>query len=461
MRYTITFLDADYDRLTEILFADRSVECAAYLLCGVSVDAIESKLLVREVIPVEPGDVLEASPTHIKIASRSFLRALKRADRQRCAFVFAHSHPFGYERHSRQDDIEEQKLFATAHVRVEKVNLHGSLVLSEPGKPVGRVWLPDGSERPVTRVRVLGERFKFYDDLKELPPTPEFFDRQVRAFGSDVQALLKQLTVGVVGAGGTGSAVAEQLIRLGVGALVIADGQRFEKSNVNRVYGSRAADEGGSKVSLLRRLAQDVGLGTKIVAVDRPVTYRSGLEPFKQCDVVFGCTDEEWGRSLLVRFALYYLTPVVDMGVRIDSEAGQINSVQGRVTTLLPGAACLYCRQRITPRRVALESLQVIAPDEADRLRKEGYAPELDNPAPAVITFTTSVAAGAINELLHRLTGYMGADRRSTEVLFYFDAGRVATNTRPPDDSCLCSNRKSWGRGDRSPLLDVTWRPEA
>jgi tRNA A37 threonylcarbamoyladenosine dehydratase len=62
-----------------------------------------------------------------------------------------------------------------------------------------------------------------------------FFDRQVRAFGTDVQKLLKRLRIGMVGVGGTGSAVAEQIIRLGVGSVLAADGEAFEASKVNRV----------------------------------------------------------------------------------------------------------------------------------------------------------------------------------------------------------------------------------
>ena len=43
----------------------------------------------------------------------------------------------------------------------------------------------------------------------------DVFDRQVRAFGADIQELLATLRIGIVGNGGTGSPVAEQLIRLG------------------------------------------------------------------------------------------------------------------------------------------------------------------------------------------------------------------------------------------------------
>jgi molybdopterin/thiamine biosynthesis adenylyltransferase len=263
-----------------------------------------------------------------------------------------------------------------------------------------------------------------------------------------------------VGNGGTGSATVEQLVRLGVGRIITADGQRFEKSNVNRVYGSSAHDGGAPKTEIVRRLADHIGLRTTMTVIDAPITFRSVLERFRECDLVFACTDDEWGRSLLTKFAIYYQIPVFDMGVKFDSDDGTINSVQGRVTTLLPGSACLYCRGRITPRRVQLESLQIIAPQEAEQLRREGYAPELGDPAPAVIPFTTTVAAGAVCELLHRLTGYMGSDRQSTEVIYRFDETAISRNARASDGECFCAQRKWWGRGDRTPFLGVTWRAE-
>lgn len=37
---------------------------------------------------------------------------------------------------------------------------------------------------------------------------------------------------------------------------------------------------------------------------------------------------------------------------------------------------------------------------------KEGYAPALPGVEPAVVAFTTTVAAASVNELLERLIGY-------------------------------------------------------
>jgi hypothetical protein len=459
-RYSLTFLEEDYVYLQTLLRANAGVENGAYLLCRQAHMPTETRLLVSEVIPIKAEHILEVSPIHMKIASPSYRGAMKRADEQRCGFVFVHTHPNSNEAHSEQDDREERSLFRTAYTRIHNDTIHASLVFNDHGVSAARVWLVDGSTYPVERVRVIGRRFRFWFPTRHDAVVPEFFDRQVRAFGSELQTLLSRLKIGIVGIGGTGSAVLEQLTRLGVGDLVISDGQHFEVSNVNRLYGSRTIDQDVPKVKIGQRVVADIGLPTRLTIVDRPVTYRSALAIFRECDIIFGCTDEEWGRSLLSRTSIYYGIPVFDVGVKIDSNAGKIRSIQGRVTTLLPGAACLFCRGRITAERIGVESQRATDPKVAAERAREGYAPELEDPAPAVIPFTTTVAASSVSELLHRLTGFMGDDRNSTELLHLFDVTSVRRNTKPPIAGCFCAPRASWMRGDVRPLLDTSWRAE-
>ena len=184
-------------------------------------------------------------------------------------------------------------------------------------------------------LRSLGVRLSdgaFYEVFKA---GTSFHDRAVRAFGLDLQPLLQSLTVGVVGAGGTGSSVTEQLIRLGVGHLVVADGQTLERSNVSRVYGSETDDIGISKAVLMGRLARHLGFNTRIDLIKRPITYQFELKKLRDCDIIFGCTDDQWGRSLLSLFSIEYCIPVFDLGVKIDSKDGVIRSIPGRITTLI------------------------------------------------------------------------------------------------------------------------------
>lgn len=460
MRYSITFVDGLYTGLVEHLFDGSRKEKAAYLLCGLSETHKETRLLAREWLPVVAADVIESSEIHMKIASRSFLRAMKKANSSAQCFVFAHSHPPDFLNHSLQDDKEEADLFSTAYNRIHTSRPHASLVFASPPKVVGRVWLDDGSAAPIDVVRVVGNRLRFIYRAH----TPEldlaFYDRQVRAFGKSIQGILKRLRFGIVGVGGTGSSVAEQLIRLGAANILIADGERLDPSNVTRGYGSRLTDAGSPKTAVIERLAVEIGLGATVRTIDRPITFQSVLEEFRDCDVIFGCTDDEWGRSLLSRLSIYYCIPVFDMGVRIDSENGLLSSVQGRVTTLFPGSACLFCRGRITPAGVRAEILASVSPSESDRLRKEGYVAELGEPAPAVVALTTAVAAGAITELLHRLTGFMGSERTSTEAIFRFDDCRISTNSTKSKADCFCNDRDKWGKGDQRNFLDTTWREE-
>lgn len=458
MRYSITFAGDDYRSLVEHLHQPGFIEQGAYLLCSLSVTESESRLLVRAVILVRPEEVISASSSHMEIAPQSFMRAMKCADIGHLSFVFVHSHPYGPAGHSPQDNVTEPSFFRTAYTRINGKAIHASIVVSGVDHPRARVWHSDGTTSPVEVIRVIGDRFRFFHHDPQLNAHAEIFDRQVRAFGMEIQYLLKTLHIGIVGNGGTGSAVAEQLIRLGIGKLSLFEGQTLDASNVTRVYGSRLADVDRPKVKIIQRLAKDIGFGTEVTLFPEHITSLKTAEALRDCDVIFGCTDDEWGRSILSKLAIDYYIPVIDMGVKIDSNEGSIVSVQGRVTTLAPGTACLFCRGRITAEGVRAQVIESCNPSQAEELRRQRYAPELHGNAPAVIAFTTAAASTAVAELLHRLTGFMGPDRISSEVIHFFDQSRMRTNHLSPNFDCYCGDKQRWGLGDQQPFLGMLWQ---
>jgi molybdopterin/thiamine biosynthesis adenylyltransferase len=464
MRYTLTLLEKQSEQLNSHFFDGSSerLERAAYLLCGISQTEHETRLIVREVLPVPDEALLEQSTTQLSIPAESFLPILKRADREHACFVLVHSHPPDVPGHSGQDDTEERKLFRAAYNRIEDSHLvHASIVASNPNQFRGRVWLDGGRIEPIEMIRVLGGRFRFFPrNGFDRNIDTSFHDREIRAFGSDILPLLKGLTVGVVGAGGTGSPVIEQLIRLGVGQLIVADGQVLDRSNVSRVYGSQVDLVGRPKPTLMYRLAKNIGLGTSVEMVDKPITFASALKRFRDCDVIFGCTDDFWGRSLLTRFAIDYCIPVIDLGVKIDSIDGVIRAVPGRVTILMPGNPCLYCRGQITAQDVSEQIMNDLDPEEAARQRREGYLPELPGAEPAVVPFTTATAAFAVMEFLNRLTGFQGNDYSISEFVVRYDDMAIRKPGAKADADCFCSNATLIGKGDQQRFLDQTWRPE-
>jgi len=454
--HTLTILEQHFEELERAVFSRPSIEGAAYLLCGSSVTEGEVRLLVMEVHPVAEHHYLVREPDRLSIDSASYTLIAKRARAAGASIIFVHGHPDGPEDFSPQDNREEPKLHEFFSARVPG-RPHGSLVITpEGGGGAARVWVETGWE-PVTRIRIYGSRFRFMDDsVADERPLPKFFDRQVRAFGPEIQRLLGRLHVGVVGIGGTGSPVVEQLVRLGVGTISEFDGDAFDASNVNRMYGSKVSDAGRNKTEISEMHVEEIGLGTVVRAYPRHITEEEVARQLRECDVVFGCTDRHAPRGILVQLALRYLIPVFDLGVKVDAPEKMIRGVIGRVTTLIPGEACLFCRERISSEVMRLESL---SPTEWQVLADEGYAPELEINNPAVIPFTTAVASQAVSELLHRLTGFMGPERRSSEVLMFFHETSIRTNRAPPGADCLCSQLGLWGRGDGSgrDFLGLTW----
>ncbi len=92
--------------------------------------------------------------------------------------------------------------------------------------------------------------------------------RQRDALGI-VQDRLHAVTVAVVGCGGLGSPMAEQLTRIGVGEILIVDYDHLDTpSNVRRVFGSTVADLRATapphKVDVVGRHLDQIGLGVKI-----------------------------------------------------------------------------------------------------------------------------------------------------------------------------------------------------
>jgi hypothetical protein len=211
------------------------------------------------------------------------------------------------------------------------------------------------------------------------------------------------------------------------------------------------------KAIIVERNAKRIGFATGVLPVQGSVCNQVIAAKLRDCDLVFGCTDDYLGRVILNRLAVWYYIPVIDMAVVIDSQQGVIHEVTGRVTLLLAGNACLRCRQRIPQEKLQAQQLMQSHPDEYAVRVKEGYAPELADPDPAVIMFTTGIAARAMGEFVQMLSGFMGDDRESTEIIERFQDCEVRTNRRPGTAGCYCVTPTKWGLGDQRRFLGLSW----
>jgi hypothetical protein len=440
-----------YAQLQDLSAAE--VEQAAVLLVGRSAHA--RRLLVRDILPVRQEHLRRQTPTELIVTSDGYMPALARAEQLGAAALWLHTHPAGEPRPSRRDRRVDRQL-APVFVGRSDQPLYGSLQLTTSAAGLGfagRV-LEAGRWRQISRLWVVGDRLRLITaaDVPHRGHSAEVFDRQVRAFGPAFQRLIAQLTVSVVGVGGTGSAVAEQLARLGVGRLVLIDDDAVSASNVTRIHEVTSMDVGRAKVEVLARRLGRLGSGSRVTAVVGRITSERFARELLGSDLVFGCTDDQGGRAVLSRLAYWYLTPVIDMGFLIDAEGQAIRDLTGRVTTMLPGSACLFCRGRIDAQAIRLEAMP---PAERELRIAEGYAPAIDAPAPAVVAFTTLVAALGVGELIERLVGY--DQPPPDELLALVSDRRISRSMTAPDPAHFCGRPEVWGRGDEALFLGRMW----
>ena len=106
----------------------------------------------------------------------------------------------------------------------------------------------------------------------------ERFARHMAFFGADGQRRISASRVAIVGLGGLGSHLAQQLAYLGVGSYVLIDADTVATSNLNRLIGATAADTGSGKVDLAARMISGIQPGAE---VDRQLEalQRHGREP--------------------------------------------------------------------------------------------------------------------------------------------------------------------------------------
>ena len=459
MTVTLVLTDAVAAAIAEA--ARDPLEVAGVLLATVDEGANgDVRLLVRRQIMVADDAYQERSPRHMAIASEGYVPALAEAETLGTMAIWFHTHPGvdGLPLPSLADEDVDQGIADLFRLRADSP-FYGTLIVSpsEAGFAFSGTLQPeDGRVRPIDRLWIVGDRWHLLHPMDAGgEPPPAMFDRNVRAFGSAIQQALGDLQIAVTGCGGTGSAVAEQLVRLGVRRVLLIDADRLSESNVTRVYGSTPRDVGRFKAEILRDHLTGIAPDLRCEAVNAMITLEPVARRLAACDLVFGCTDDNAGRLVLSRLATYCLTPVIDLGVLLSSDGeGLLTGIDGRVTILSPGSACLVCRDRIDLARAGAEAL---TPTERRRLADEGYAPALGGAEPAVVAFTTAVAAAAVGELLERMIGY-GPDPRPSEILLRLHEREISTNRAAPRLGHYCDpNSGKFGLATATPFLEQIW----
>lgn len=160
--------------------------------------------------------------------------------------------------------------------------------------------------------------------------------------GPDSDKVFASCTVGLVGLGGGGSHVGQQLAHLGIGKFLLVDPDCVEETNLNRLVGATAKDatKGSRKTLVARRLIHGINSSADIESVNK--NWQECHQLLRGCDAIFGCVDTYRDRYELEITARRYLIPYLDIGMDVHSNGDQF-SVSGQVILSMPGAPCMRC----------------------------------------------------------------------------------------------------------------------
>ena len=125
------------------------------------------------------------------------------------------------------------------------------------------------------------------------------YERNIPALSAAECALLREKRVLVVGCGGLGGHIIDQLCRIGVGSIRAVDGDVFEPSNLNRQLLSRVPLLGVSKAKAAAEHIARVNPDVFVEAVECYLTEDNAAELLAGCDVVMDALDNIPSRRIL------------------------------------------------------------------------------------------------------------------------------------------------------------------
>lgn len=204
---------------------------------------------------------------------------------------------------------------------------------------------------------------------------PSRYARNLGTVGLEGQSKLLRATVGVVGLGGLGGYVVETLARMGVGTLMLIDGDVFEDHNLNRQLLGTLDNLGMAKTQAACQRITRVNAAVEAVCHTETLTQENLPQLLDGADVVVDALDRLPTRLMLQDGVQALGIPLVH---------GSIAGFLGQVTTIFPGDPGLHALY-----------------GDGDGLPEQGLESELGTPAATPM----AVAAWEAQEVVKLLTG--------------------------------------------------------
>lgn len=454
MSISLSMTIDQHDQIIKSLMNSDNVEKVTWALCGKAKSLERNRYLVREIYPLPTDAYINNSINHVSWNTEHILDLLETAEKESYALLKIHNHPSGGCDFSEIDDISDKEISTAISDWTDSSVEFISSIITPDGSMIARTV--DGEKNTsLSHIMIVGSNIKIFDQWES--DLPNFCVRNLQAFGEQTFRTLRNLRIGIAGCSGTGSQIIEQIIRLGVGEVVLVDFDHVEDKNLNRITNTTKSDADNKrfKVQALKDSIERLGLGTKVIVVPNNINTKQAVRELSLCDVIFGCLDTKGGRHTLNRLSSFYSIPYFDVGVRLDADGNNgIDGIHASIHYLQPGKKSLIHRGVYDMEEIRAEDKLFEDPDGYAEEFKQGYVKGVNVDRPAVIPVNAMASSFAVLDFLGRLHNYRHADNDEIDKTLISVSGEILAY-----EQVVTLEKDIFsafvGRGDISPLLNM------
>lgn len=243
---------------------------------------------------------------------------------------------------------------------------------------------------------------------------PTEFQRSLGFWATEEQSAFMDSTVVVAGAGGDGGALAEQLVRAGVGRLRLADPEVFDTENINRQAFSNSQTVGRNKAEVVAESLRIINPRLEVEVFNEGVTPANIERIVAGADVVIDETE----------FTLHSLGVMIARAAReenIPNVMAMNVGFAGTVTAFRPDGATFESMLGL-PEDMPLDEV------ERQEVGLERWLPYL--PGYIDLSMLEKVATGEKSAPSVAIGVGMAASMAAVETQLYILEGRGLTNNR-------------------------------
>lgn len=270
------------------------------------------------------------------------------------------------------------------------------------------------------------------DDAAPVEPDGSRYSRNEAFFGAAGQATIAATPVAIVGLGGLGSHVAQQLGYLGVISHALIDHDLVTDSSMNRVVTAEDGDAAAGilKVDAAKHRLLAVNPTAEVVAVPAKLDTPDAYTAIAGAGTVFGCVDNDYARLQLTRICSELGIPLIDLATDVDVEANPM-TFGGRVMCCT-GIGCLVCMDELDPEALTLADVTKEEAKAHERIYGIGRK-ALGATGPMVVSINGTVASLAVTEFIALTTGVRPVIRLQR---YYGHRGAAGSSGDQPLEGC-------------------------